>query len=99
MTHAKVYEQCIPHWFSLTQRASFYIECAQNFDINGFLSRGEMNVRNLEVVGKKLRTNEKKSATQRITAGAAQVAGGIMFGLGLGKQCTARQKKIHPLIT
>ena len=84
MTHFTVITRCIPQWFSLTQRASFYIDCAEKFDINGFLSRGERNVRSLQTVGNKLRKQEKSSITQKITGGALQFSGGIMPGLGIG---------------
>ena len=69
----------------MTQRASFYIECTEKFNINGFLSSGTLNIRKMDKLAHKLRKHEKDSANARIGGGAAQVVGGLMSGMGIGE--------------
>ena len=69
----------------MTQRASFYINCAERFNINGFLSSAELNIGKINMLAHKLRRHEKDSANARIGGGAAQVVGGLLAGIGIGK--------------
>ena len=76
---------CEPKWISRTQRASFYIDCTERFNINGFLSSAELNIRKMNKLAHKLRKHEKDSANARIGGGVAQDVGGLMSGIGIGE--------------
>ena len=80
-----IQDGCVPKWIGVKQRASFYIDCAERFNIKGFLSSAEMNIRHINTLAHKLRKHEKDSADAKWGGGAAQVAGGLLGFLGIGK--------------
>ena len=76
---------CEPKWISKVGRSSFYIDCLEKFDINGFFNRSKLNIRELNKIGNKIRKDTRNNAKVKIGAGGARVSGGILAGFGMGK--------------
>ena len=61
------------------------MECLQQIDTKGLLKRGRVAVGQIEEFGYVLRSKELEAAKRQVGFGSAQIAGGIMSGLGVSK--------------
>ena len=59
---------CEPKWINAVGRSSFYIDCLDKFDINGFFSRSSFIIRKLNDIGHDIR----KLITKNVAGGAQE---------------------------
>ena len=53
--------------------------------MQGMIDRGHLAISNMKQIGTDLRKDELARSKTKIGGGAAQITGGLLFGLGLGK--------------
>lgn len=61
------------------------MECLRKFDFDGMIQRGKVAIDRINDIGYVLRDEEYSRNQKKIGAGAAQVAGPLLYGLGIGK--------------
>ena len=75
--------ECPLQWISPEHRVLFYHTCLKKYNINSFRKRSISSMRKLEKIAFVQKAETEKKGSIAIGAGSAQIAGGVLAGIGI----------------